>query len=105
MRVLDWVVLGGYFALMLGVGTWARKKVKTAGDFFTAGGAMPWWLSGISHHMSGYSAAVFVGYAAIAYASGVTVYFWWACSICLALLVGSRIFPAKWARMRQQLHA
>jgi solute:Na+ symporter, SSS family len=103
MRLIAWLVLGAYFLLMLGVGIWARTKVKTASDFFTAGGAMPWWLSGISHHMSGYSSAVFVGYAALAYTSGITVYIWWACSICLSLLVGSRIFAAKWARMRQQL--
>lgn len=54
--------------------------------------------------MSGYSSAVFVGYAALAYTSGVSVYFWWACSIFLSLLVGSQIFPVKWSRMRQHLH-
>jgi SSS family solute:Na+ symporter len=104
MKFWGWLVLGAYFLLMIGVGVWARRKVKSASDFFTAGGSMPWWLSGISHHMSGYSSAVFVGYAALAYTSGVTVYFWWACSICLSLLIGARIFPAKWARMRQYLH-
>ena len=104
MKILGWLVLGVYFLLMIGVGVWARRKVKNASDFFTAGGSMPWWLSGISHHMSGYSSAVFVGYAALAYTSGITVYFWWACSICLSLLIGSRIFPAKWSRMREYLH-
>jgi solute:Na+ symporter, SSS family len=104
MGTLAWIVLGAYFVLMIGVGYWARKKVKTASDFFTAGGSMPWWLSGISHHMSGYSSAVFVGYAALAYTSGITVYFWWACSIALALVAGLGIFPAKWARMRQRLN-
>lgn len=104
MRFPDWLVLGAYFVLMIWMGIWARRKVKNTSDFFTAGGSMPWWLAGISHHMSGYSSFLFVGFAALAYTSGVTVYFWWACSICLALLSGSRIFPAKWARMRQHLH-
>ena len=104
MKPLGWMVLVFYFVLMIGVGILARKRVKSTNDFFTAGGVMPWWLSGISHHMSGYSSAVFVGYAALAYTSGVTVYFWWACSIFLSLLIGSRIFPMKWARMRQHLH-
>jgi len=104
MTISSWLVLGSYFLLMIGVGAWARKKVHSASDFFTAGGSMPWWLSGISHHMSGYSSAVFVGYAALAYTSGITVYFWWACSIFLALLTGSRIFPAKWTRLREYLH-
>ena len=103
MGRLDWVVLCVYFVAMLGVGLWARTKVKTANDFFTAGGAMPWWLSGISHHMSGYSSAVFVGYAAIAYTAGVSIYFWWACSIALALVLGCNLFPMRWARLRQQL--
>jgi SSS family solute:Na+ symporter len=104
MSFWGWLVLASYFVLMIGVGVWARKKVKNASDFFTAGGNMPWWLSGISHHMSGYSSAVFVGYAALAYTSGISVYFWWACSISLSLLIGLPIFPAKWARMRQHLH-
>jgi SSS family solute:Na+ symporter len=104
MGLLAWLVLGAYFVLMIFVGYWARKKVKSASDFFTAGGSMPWWLSGISHHMSGYSSAVFVGYAALAYTSGITVYFWWASSIALSLLLGVGIFPAKWARMRQRFH-
>src|SRR6185312_13601809 len=92
-----------YFLLMLGLGAWARTKVKTAGDFFTAGGAMPWWLSGVSHHMSGYSSAVFVGYAALAYTAGFSIYVWWACSIALALIIGCRIFPVRWVMLRQQL--
>ena len=104
MKYLDWFVLCLYFLLMLGVGVWARTKVKTASDFFTAGGKMPWWLAGISHHMSGYSSAVFVGYAAIAYISGITVYVWWACSISLALFLGASTFAPRWSRMRTQHH-
>jgi Sodium:solute symporter family len=73
---------------MIVVGYFAGKRVKDASDFFTAGGSMPWWLSGISHHMSGYSSAVFVGYATLAYMSGITVYFWWAASFGLSLLRG-----------------
>jgi SSS family solute:Na+ symporter len=61
---------------------------------------MPWWLSGISHHMSGYSSAVFVAYAAIAYTDGITVYVWWALSISVALLLGSRVFAPRWAALR-----
>lgn len=101
INATDTVVLGAYFAGMIGVGFWARAKVKSASDFFTAGGSMPWWLSGISHHMSGYSSAVFVGYAAIAYTAGFSLYIWWACTIALGLLIGCRIFPPRWVRLRQ----
>ncbi len=100
MKLLDWLTLGSYFLLMLAVGITVRSRVKNASDFFTAGGKMPWWLSGISHHMSGYSAAVFVGYAAIAYSDGFSLYVWWACTIVVALLVGSLVFAPRWVRLR-----
>lgn len=104
MATLDWVVLGGYFALMIVIGVYAKKKVKNAADFFTAGGNMPWWLSGISHHMSGYSSAVFVGYAAIAYTTGFNLYIWWALSICTAMVLGAFTFAPRWSRLRQRLN-
>src|SRR5260370_17278484 len=100
MKILDWLVLCIYFLVMLGMGFWARAKVKTANDFFTAGGAMPWWLSGISHHMSGYSSAVFVAYAAIAYTAGFSIYIWWGCSFTIPLVIGSNVFPALWSIIR-----
>src|ERR1700731_3249348 len=103
MSFFDWSILCAYFALMIGMGLWAQSKIKNANDFFTAGGAMPWWLSGISHHMSGYSSAVFVAYAAIAYTAGFSIYIWWACSISVALIIGSSVFPGRWSRLRQRL--
>jgi SSS family solute:Na+ symporter len=103
MGTFDWVVLWAYFLLMVGIGVWARSQIKTAADFFTAGGRMPWWLSGVSHHMSGYSAAVFVGYAAIAYTAGFTLYVWWAIGIAFAMVVGSVLFAPRWSRLRQRL--
>lgn len=63
MNSLDWVVLIGYFGVMIAIGLWSHKRVDNVSDFFTAGGKVPWWLSGISHHMSGYSAVMFTGYA------------------------------------------
>jgi Na+/proline symporter len=53
----------GYFALMVIIGWWSHRRVSNVSDFFTTGGRMPWWLAGISHHMSGYSAVLFVAYA------------------------------------------
>ncbi|WP_224387964.1 sodium:solute symporter family protein [Pseudonocardia sp. ICBG1293] len=103
MAVLDWVMIGGYFVLMIVVGVWAKNRVHDSGDFFTAGGRMPWWLSGISHHMSGYSSAVFVGYAAIAYDAGFVLYVWWALGITVAMVIGSFLFAPRWPRLRRRL--
>lgn len=104
MHTLDWVVMGLYFLLMVGIGLWSYRQVKGTGDFFTAGGRMPWWLAGISHHMSGYSAAVFVAYAGVAYKYGFTLYVWWAVPVAVAVFFGARWIAPRWSRLRQQLH-
>ncbi|HZX07869.1 sodium:solute symporter family protein [Kribbella sp.] len=103
MAPLDWLVVGGYFVVMVVIGLWAKARVHDAADFFTAGGRMPWWLSGISHHMSGYSSAVFVAYAAIAYTQGFVLYVWWALGITFAMVVGAFLFAPRWPRLRQRL--
>lgn len=103
MHTLDWFVMGLYFLLMVGIGIWSFRQVKGTGDFFAAGGRMPWWLSGISHHMSGYSAAVFVAYAGVAYTYGFTLYIWWAVPVAIAVFLGAMWIAPRWSRLRQRL--
>ncbi|MGW6195270.1 sodium:solute symporter family protein [Kribbella sp. NPDC055110] len=100
MTALDWSVLVGYFVLMVLIGVWSRTKIKTVVDYFTTGGRIPWWLSGISHHMSGYSAVMFVAFAAVAYSYGITVYVWWAMTIGIGVGIGAFLFAARWNRLR-----
>ncbi|MFJ3040958.1 sodium:solute symporter family protein [Streptomyces tendae] len=104
MNGLDWSVLIGYFAVMVAIGVWSHKRVDDVSDFFTAGGKMPWWLSGISHHMSGYSAVMFTGYAGIAYTYGVTSFVTWSFPIALGVAVGSKLFAPRINRLRSRLH-
>ena len=103
MGTLDWIVVGAYFLVMVWIGWWSKRRIKNASDFFVAGGKVPWWLVGISHHMSGYSAAVFVGYAALAYTVGFAVYVWWALSITAACIIGTIWFAPRWPRLRKRL--
>ncbi|NLS54099.1 sodium:solute symporter family protein [Hafnia alvei] len=100
MNGIDYVVMALYALMIVMITLWAMRKVGSTKDFFAAGGKMPWWLSGVSHHMSGYSAAVFVAYAAVAYKYGITIYFWWAFPISIAVFIGSVIFAPRWARLR-----
>ena len=103
MAVLDWLVVAAYFVVMLLIGFYAKSKISDASDFYVAGGKLPAWLVGISHHMSGYSAAVFVGYAALAYTTGFAVYVWWALSITVACSIGAWLFAPRWPRLRLRL--
>lgn len=100
MQLIDWIVLTLYFVLLISIGFWAYLRVKNSADFFTAGGRLPWWLSGVSHHVSGYSGAVFVAYAGIAYTHGLTIYVWWACAVAAATFLGAHLIAPRWARLR-----
>lgn len=102
MQTLDYIVLVGFLIVLVAIGIYSYRKVNSSADFFTAGGKLPWWLSGISHHVSGYSGAVFVAYASIAYTHGFTMYIWWALTIAIAM-IGTIFFIApRWARLRSQ---
>ncbi|MGA9173066.1 MAG: Na+:solute symporter, partial [Thermoactinomyces sp.] len=101
MSGFDWLILILYFLLMIGIGVWSYRRIGSAEDYFTAGGKMPWWLAGVSHHMSGYSAAVFVAYAAVAYTYGFTLYVWWAIPVSIAVFVGAFWIVPRWTRLRE----
>jgi solute:Na+ symporter, SSS family len=104
MQLFDWIVIAGFFLVMLVIGAWTFSRVKDTNDFFVAGGRLPWWLSGISHHVSGYSGAVFVGYAALAYNQGISIYVWWAFTIAIGTFVGAFFMAPRWAQLRIRLH-
>ena len=103
MHWLDWLVVVAFFVLVLGIGILSGKKVKNSSDFFVGGGKVPWWLSGISHHVSGYSGVVFVGYAGIAYSQGISIYFWWAVVIAISVAIGAVLVAPRWPRLRRAL--
>jgi SSS family transporter len=49
MTHVDWLVVGAYFALMLGVGLhFARRAGRSVADYFVSGRDMPWWIIGLS---------------------------------------------------------
>ncbi|MCC5939521.1 MAG: Na+:solute symporter [Lunatimonas sp.] len=102
LSLLDLVVIALFFLLMLGIGIWSYFKNTNSEDYFVAGGKLPWWLSGISHHVSGYSGAVFVAYAGLAYTHGFSLYIWWALTIGLTIVVSARVFPVFWVRLRKR---
>lgn len=95
LDTLDGIVIITFFIALVIIGIWAHFKNKNSDDYYTAGGKIPWWLSGISHHVAGYSGAVFVAYAALAYTHGFSIYTWWALTIAIAIVFTVKIFPVR----------
>ncbi len=100
-NTLDLTVIILFFLSMVVVGVWSYSRSKSSDDYFVAGGKLPWWLAGISHHVSGHSGAVFVAYAAVAYTHGFTMYMWWAFPVGFVIMASAKIFPVYWVRLRK----
>jgi SSS family solute:Na+ symporter len=100
-NILDLIVIILFFLSMVVVGVWSYFRSKNSEDYFVAGGKLPWWLAGISHHVSGHSGAVFVAYAAVAYTHGFTIYMWWAFPVGIVIIASAKIFPIYWVRLRK----
>ena len=49
LTIIDWLVIGAYFALNLGIGFYYKARAsKSVSEFFVAGRNVPWWLAGTS---------------------------------------------------------
>ena len=49
LTLIDWLVIGGYFALNLAIGLYyARRARGSTTEFFLSGRSVPWWLAGTS---------------------------------------------------------
>lgn len=103
MTRFDYIVVSLFFLLMVAIGVVSYRKIKGSSDFFVGGGKVPWWLAGISHHVSGYSGVVFVGYAAVAYNHGFVLYTWWAVPIAVGCLAGAFLVAPRWSKLRTVL--
>ncbi|HEU5090833.1 MAG TPA: sodium:solute symporter family protein, partial [Roseiflexaceae bacterium] len=49
MLLLDWIIVGAYFALSAGIGlAYTKRAGKSVSEFFVSGRSLPWWLAGTS---------------------------------------------------------
>lgn len=69
----DYVIIGFYLVFMVAIGLVFRRMSKDTSDYFRAGGAMPWWLTGVSAWIFSFSAWTFTGAAGKVYESGLLV--------------------------------
>lgn len=98
-NLIDYGLIGLYFAIIIWVGIYAAGKNKSTEDFFRGGGKVPWLVAGLSNWVSGFSAFMFVAAAGFTYTYGAgailifTSAFW-------AYLVGYWFFAARWRRAR-----
>jgi len=97
MRTADTVLLVFYFGLMVGVGFYFARYMKTLDLYFVGGKKLPWWLGGVSFLMSYVSALSIVVYAAMGYTYGLVSVTLYAVSVP-ACLITTVLFARRWHR-------
>lgn len=70
MNSFDYGVALLFSLLVLSLGMMFSGSGKSMKSFFAAGGAVPWWVSGLSLFMSFFSVGTFVVWGSIAYTDG-----------------------------------
>lgn len=99
LQTADFIVIVGYFAILLWIGLYLKRFMRGAADYFTGGNRMPWWLAGVSYYMTTFSAFAFVAYGEVAF-----LYGWVAVTLSWvsvpACLVAARWTASRWRRAR-----
>ena len=95
MSQLDYIVIVVFTLGVLAAGMSFAKAGKNMKTFFAGGGAVPWWISGLSLFMSFFSAGTFVAWGSLAYMHGwVSVGIQW--TMCLAGFAIAAFIAARW---------
>ena len=99
MQFIDYIVIIVFSTGILIAGLTFSGSGKNMKSFFAAGGAVPWWISGLSLFMSFFSAGTFVVWGSIAYTYGwVSVTIQWTMAIA-GFIIGFFIAP-RWHNAR-----
>jgi SSS family solute:Na+ symporter len=84
---LDWLMIGLYFSILLGVAWWVIRKSKdTADDYFLAGRNLGWWVVGASIFASNIGSEHVVGLAGSGAKDGVAMAHYELHAWCLLVL-------------------
>ncbi len=99
ITTFDYVIIGFYLVFMLAIGVVFRRMSRDTSDYFRAGGAMPWWLTGASAWVFSFSAWTFTGAAGKVYEAGLLVLCVFYATV-LALLFAMAFTALRFRRMR-----
>lgn len=87
LQTLDWIVIAGYFGILLSVAWWVVKRGKNeAADYFLAGRNLSWWIIGASIFASNIGSEHIVGLAGSGARDGVAMAHYEFHAWCLLIL-------------------
>ena len=94
LSFLDYSILAAYFAFVLIVGWWLRKRVATSGDFLLSSRRTPLWMTGLAFVAANLGAQELVGMSGSGAKYGImTSHFYWVGAIPAMIFVGVFMMP------------
>ncbi len=91
---VDYLLVGLYFAFVLGIGFAAKRSVSTSIDFFLSGRSLPAWVTGLAFISANLGAIEIMGMSATGAEFGMpTMHYFWIGAIPAMLFLGVVMMP------------
>ncbi|HKV82122.1 MAG TPA: hypothetical protein VJP02_28495, partial [Candidatus Sulfotelmatobacter sp.] len=91
---VDLIIIAFYFALVLAIGFYLKRRSATGEDFFLAGREMTAWIAGLSFLSANLGALELMGWAASSYEYGIlATHAYWIGAIPAMLFLGVFMMP------------
>jgi SSS family solute:Na+ symporter len=91
---VDYLMVGIYFAFVLGIGVMARRSVSSSIDFFLSGRSLPAWVTGLAFISANLGAVEIMGMSANGAQFGIpTVHYFWIGAVPAMLFLGVVMMP------------
>ena len=91
---IDYLIIGIYFAFVLGIGWQLRRAMRTSTDFFLSGRSLPAWITGLAFLSANLGAQEVIGMGASGAKYGIsTSHFYWVGAVPAMIFVGVFMMP------------
>jgi solute:Na+ symporter, SSS family len=98
VRLIDWIVVGGYVACLVLIGSLQKKRAEgKVDDYFVSGRKLPWWIAGTSMIAASFASDTPLLVSGLVRSHGIwRNWMWWGTAISLILTVF--FFSRLWRR-------
>lgn len=91
---VDYLILAGYFLVVMGIGVLARRQVSSSIDFFLSGRSLPAWVTGLAFISANLGAVEIMGMSANGAQYGLaTMHYFWIGAVPAMLFLGVVMMP------------
>ena len=94
LTFIDYVIIGVYFAFVLGIGFIVKRNTRSSADFLQSGRSIPLWITGLAFISANLGAQEVIGMAASGAKYGImTSHFYWLGAIPAMVFLGVFMMP------------